>query len=1000
MSQKIVVGPIDKGIRTDRTAFVIDNDSFPILQNAYQWRGRIKRKRGTSALGRLNRYLGTTDGSGNLTVTIVPNTITSGISRFVVGSNVFTDPGGASPVVLITNGPGTATLNRSTGVLAISSSNAATAVYYYPGLPVLGLEDVSLNATMFPGCIAFDTTYSYNINTASPYNIYDVSFYKNPAATPPYNYTSYVAKGTWTKTTWNSQTYQQYWSLNYQGALWVTNGITAPFTVTNIGMQYKVITTVDNITGGPPATADLGITAHGLVVGDFLFINEVVTTTGINLQTGYVVAVVNANKVTVEFPNATIATNGTGGIAQYLTNRSDTTKDCIRWYDGDPTAGSPPTPTSSLGWVNFAPPLSQGSFSIDDNPAAQYYLVGAVMIVPYKDRLLFIGPVIQTSTANSQIYLQDTVIYSEVGSPYYTASFSGSPTSATTVFHSILTPYAGNATSDTETADPASYFCDQSGFGGFISAGYAQPIVTSGFNLDVLILGFSNRQTQFVYTGNDIFPFQFYSVNTEFGSQSTFSGVTLDRGVLTIGNRGIVLSNQNSCQRMDLSIPDQIFQFNLQNNGPQRITAQRDFINEWIYFTYLNNQFTSSFPNQTLQYNYRDDSWAIFNESYTTYGILRKSTGNTWSTIGNIFPTWAEWNEPWNAGSTTILQPSVIAGNQQGFVVTRDDGTGEADSIFIQQITNATSTITSPNHGLNNGDYIVISNCLGTISSLINGKIFKVSNVTTSTFVVKSLPNIVFSGTYLGSGTIKRMYIPRILTKQFPTSWGMSKKTRIGVQQYLFTVTPSGQVELQIYLSQNADSPYNFGPVVPEESLNNSLIYSDVLYTSPDVYIQNCNNVPMGNIGNSSSTTISINLQTLLKFQQPIVPGSVVITVGSLATFSDNGSGGFSVTGTGVSIGSSIVYTTGALVLVFSVAPAATASTITMNYYNGNIQSPTAAQQEQVWHRVNTSLIGDTVQIGFTLSDEQMFDEDFNSQFSEIELHAIILEVSPSSVLA
>ena len=46
MGEKLVVGPINKGLKTDRTAFVIDNDSFPTLVNAYQWRGRIKRKRG------------------------------------------------------------------------------------------------------------------------------------------------------------------------------------------------------------------------------------------------------------------------------------------------------------------------------------------------------------------------------------------------------------------------------------------------------------------------------------------------------------------------------------------------------------------------------------------------------------------------------------------------------------------------------------------------------------------------------------------------------------------------------------------------------------------------------------------------------------------------------------------------------------------------------------------------------------------------------------------
>jgi hypothetical protein len=39
---------------------------------------------------------------------------------------------------------------------------------------------------------------------------------------------------------------------------------------------------------------------------------------------------------------------------------------------------------------------------------------------------------------------------------------------------------------------------------------------------------------------------------------------------------------------------------------------------------------------------------------------------------------------------------------------------------------------------------------------------------------------------------------------------------------------------------------------------------------------------------------------------------------------------------------------------------------------NINLQMPTATTQNQIWHRMNTSLLGDTVQIGFTLTDDQM----------------------------
>lgn len=879
MSQPIAVGPFSKGLRNDIIPVYIDNDSFPVLINAYQWRGRVKRKRGTSLLGRLSRFLGTTDGSGNLTVTIAPAPIPSGISSFTIGTDVFTDPGGVSPVTLITNSSGSATLNRTTGVLTITGSQTATAVIFYPSLPVMGLEDLILTSTQFPGNLFFDTNYVYNVLTSTPFSIYDVGFYKNPP-TGTVNYPGYVQKTTVTPISWNGQNYQQFWSTNYQGAFWVTNGINVPFSPTNIGMQFKPIVTTTVTSGGPPAIVTLQITAHGLIKGDFVFVNEVATTTGINFQTGYVVTVVDANNVSVEFPNATIATNGTGGIAQYLTNRSDPTKDCIRWYDGDPTNANPTNPSyvPGNGWVNYMPPLSQGIFSIADLPALQYYLVGARIIFPSKDRLIFIGPVVQASGGNS-IYLQDTIIYTQNGTPYYTASYTNVPTatidtpvSAGNVFTPILVP-------TNQTATSPALFTDQTGFGGFLTAGVAQPALTLGQNEDNLIIGFSTFQTRFVYTGNDILPFNLFITNSELGSSSTFSVITMDKAVMTRGNRGIIVANQTGAQRIDLPIPDQVYQMSLTNNGAERITAQRDFINEWIYLSYPEDMNTNVFNTQTLLYNYRDDSWAIFNESYTTYGQFRISSGLIWATVGNTYPTWSEWNTPWNAGDSNTLQPQVIGGNQQGFVLFREQGnTGEANSLTIQNISG--NTVTSPNHCLNEGDYFIINNCLGTVGSQVNGKIFSVLTSTTNTFTLN--PPIV-AGTYLGSGTIQRMYVPFIQTKQFPTAWQMARKTRIAAQKYLFTTTPLGQIELDIYLSQDSANPYSRSPIVPDPtSINNSLIYSTTIYTCPE------------------STNLGLT-------------------------------------------------------------PA-----------NINLQTPTAAQQEQLWHRMNTSLIGDSVQIGFTLSDAQM----------------------------
>lgn len=916
MGEKIVVGPINSGLRTDRTPFVIDNDSFPAIINAYQWRGRVKRKRGTSLLGRLDRYFSSTSTSYSSTATITLSG--GGAGNLVTGFSLQTNsnivPGSVSitdtttsivytdPSMDGTLSP-SGSINYATGaitILAAAGHAISVVMRYYPDLPVMGLVDFTKPISQFPQSIAFDTVYAYNILNVFPYNIYSVSFYKNPASN---TYVDYVRKSVSTPTTWNGQDYQQFWTTNYQGAMWETNGVSVPFSVTNVGMQYKEIDNVVITSAGPPAIVELTIMAHGLSIGDFVFINEVVGNTGINFQTGYVTNVGDVDTVTVELPNATIGGSySSGGIAQYLTNRSDTTKDCLRWYDGDPTNGSASTPVlnGTQGWVNFAPPLSNLPYSISDLPAQQYYLVGAKLIVPFKDRLLFFGPVIQTSSAGSQIYLPDTVVYSQNGTPYYTCSFTGDPLKATTVFNPILVP-------TNQTATAGAYWEDQTGFGGFLQAGIDQPIISVSSNQDVLVVGFTTTQTKLVYTGNDVVPFNFFTINSELGTDSQFSTVNMDKGSLTRGNRGFIITTQVESRRIDLDIPDQVFQIKLTENGAERVCSQRDFVNEWIYFTYPSNMLNYKFPNQTLLYNYRDESWSIFNEAYTTYGSFRKQDGFTWATVGLKYNIWNDWNDPWNAGTSTLLQQEVIAGNQHGFVLVKDEGTGEGNSLYIRNITN--TTVTSPSHTLNQGDYIVISGCLGTIGPFVNDKIFSVGTTTTDTFTIN--PLITGSGTYLGGGVIKRMYVPFIQSKQFPVAWNLARKTRLGVQQYLFTTTQSSQIQLLIYLSQNGDSPYNVGPLVPSSvSVNNSLIYSTILYTCPE------------------STNLGLT------------PSNI------------------------------------------------------------NLQMVTAEQQQQIWHRINTSLIGDTVQVAFTMSDEQMRDEDFSNQFAEIEFHAMILDCSPSMLLS
>lgn len=872
MPDQIYIGA-NKGLKKDVLPFNIDNEAFATLFNAYAWRGRVKRKRGTSLLGQLQRQLhiaavpnkwqvasfNLVAGAGNLISQYTLGTSSSiapGTISLVVGANTYTDP--AMNGILVGAPGGSGTINYATGAFTISGggASAVTGTFsYYPGLPVMGLEDfvdpstaATFNTNLYPLLLGFDTTYSYQVNQAAAPFFYSTSYYKS----------------TNSPVIWNGGDYQQFWTTNFQGALWATN---------NVPGLHFVNATYTSGTGTALITFNfksLGVNYPNLIVGDSVWFNQWSGGSTINGLTGTVSTAadaVNGNYVVTFSAVQTVA--GTG-IAQLLT-ASISGQDGIRWYDGDPT-GATGLPTSTgLGWVNFAPPLTATTVSIDDTPAALYYLVGALGILPFKDRLLFIRPYIQTA-GGTPILLSDTILWSWNGTPYY------------------ATPVPTN-----QTADVTAYYVRQTGKGGYLPAGIPQPITTFGNNEDAILVGFGGdgRKTRFVYTGNDIQPFLFFNINSEMPSQSTFSVVNLDRGMLDIGQYGVCMTDQQSAQRVDLDIPDEIFQIKALEHGVERVTAVRDFFREWIYFCYPFYSNRWKFPTQTLMFNYRDNTWSILYENYTTYGRFRSRVKKTWQTLP--FKTWNSWRQPWNVGSDSPLYPDIIAGNPQGYVLITDEGTGEATSGTIKTIANdgfGNTLITSINHCVSTGDYLLITGCLGTTA--LNDQIGRVGlTPTADTFSV----DLAFpAGTYLGLGKFTRLSQPLIQTKQFPFYWNDGRQTRLAVQKYLMDYTENSQVTVNIYLSQDPDDAWNSTPVNPSP---NSLVYSQIMYTSPE------------------STNIGLT-------------------------------------------------------------PA-----------NTNLQMPTAEGQYQIWHRFNTSLIGDSVQVGITLSDTQM--RNITYATAEIGLHAMQL---------
>src|SRR5882672_274524 len=107
MSSSFAIVNLRDGMRKDMESFLIDNDSFPLLENAYLFRGRIERRSGFTPVGidgRLKGTIGTTNGAG--VIILLDGTfgsgIPTGVATFIINGDTLTDPGGASPVILLT----------------------------------------------------------------------------------------------------------------------------------------------------------------------------------------------------------------------------------------------------------------------------------------------------------------------------------------------------------------------------------------------------------------------------------------------------------------------------------------------------------------------------------------------------------------------------------------------------------------------------------------------------------------------------------------------------------------------------------------------------------------------------------------------------------------------------------------------------------------------------------------------------------------------------------
>jgi len=584
----------ESGLVQERENFLLPDDAYPQLRNAYVWRERILRKKGYQLLGRLQREVTATalyaSDSFNLytflSITESTAEIAIGSIEITLGAETYTDNEDGT----LTGVPsGSATVNYVTGDIVFTTaqpigSALTVTLFYYSGLPVMGIRTRELTNSTFEETIFFDQVYAYRYNATIG------------------GFEEFIPGTTWNASGQPVSGVDFFWSTNYWVSSSTIPGTADPFFTTN---NFKLFWVTNN-------TGQFGVNADP--------------------------------------PRITDGTT---------------------WYDFYDDA----SPTTVTPWAQ-----------ID----ATTFLTNFLSMLPFRGRMVTFNTWEGTNATNSLNY-SNRIRWATIGNPFI--------------------PY------DAGPPAKGSWRDDIRGQGGFLDIPTSEDIVSVGFVRDNLVIYCERSTWQLRYTGRSIAPFQIEKVNSELGGSGAFSSVQFDTSLVGIGDKGIVECDSYKSQRIDIKIPDYVFDFQVGNNGSARVHGIRDFINRLAFWTtaisseYQPNLSPSEkiFPNQRLVYNYENDSWALFNDSLTTVGNYQEQSNITWL---NTPISWINYRFSW-IGSPVQGIPEIVGGNQQGFVEYLDQTINGDVSLYIQgilgnatvgpPITGTATSITSPNHNMRTG---------------------------------------------------------------------------------------------------------------------------------------------------------------------------------------------------------------------------------------------------------------------------------------------------------
>lgn len=239
------------------------------------------------------------------------------------------------------------------------------------------------------------------------------------------------------------------------------------------------------------------------------------------------------------------------------------------------------------------------------------------------------------------------------------------------------------------------------GNGGYLPATTGDILQSSQLIRDVLVVFFTNSTWIFRNTGSPIEPFRFYQLNVSRSTNAPYGSAPYDEFATSMGAKGLIACDAVGVERYDEPVVD-LFE-NINQNYFKMCFAQKyDNQNQtWMLYPSVDNQATTS--DRIFVYNYLENTWAIYipnlgsliqtptsNNTLSCLGLGFTTQDATWNTfaVGGTWPNGLNWDQAnfrWDNFLQQDLTPSLLAGDQNGFVYVCDDG--PVDSVGPQGTT-------------------------------------------------------------------------------------------------------------------------------------------------------------------------------------------------------------------------------------------------------------------------------------------------------------------------